>query len=470
MRSRARGWLGWLAWVIGILTSQQAAYAQAPTPLPQLVQPTPGRRSLGAVLLELSRQSRVPFSYSSSLVPLAHRYQVRPGPPRPLSEVLHEVLDAEHLRYGLLAGQLVVWPEHVAAPPGVRPVAPVGAAPASTRQLASLPAKPGVSVPSTATETAADWPPKPLTGSAVRRSKPLLGQPAETKLVAQANRRATREAGSRGKAVPGRLAGTSQFGRRAAAGHWPSGQREAASSAVRRQPTRPLAGKVAIGTRAGHVPQSALSGGAALRPSTQAASGEASRDLELLPARPVRAVVSYPPPPVVVSLAGRGPISALPKDSPAAARLWTGLYLHGEAWVSESLPAGFTGKVGLARAYLVLGVAAGPFDRPAWGVGLGTAGRARGRFTPSLDLLQWFVRGNDSEAVTFTQLRPQLGWQLKREGRLALLVGPTLNLAVTDGRGQQRSSFGQHQWLWLGGEDGRGGARLWPGFQVGLRF
>ena len=218
------------------------------------------------------------------------------------------------------------------------------------------------------------------------------------------------------------------------------------------------------------MPPAALLGGAVLRPSAPAAPGEASQNLARLPGRLVRVTVPYLPLPVVVPLAERSPMSALPKVSPAAARLWTGLYLHGEAWGSESLPVGVTGKVGLARAYLVLGVAAGPFDRPAWGVGLGTAGRARGRFTPSLDLLQWFGRGNDSEAVSFTQLRPQLAWQLKREGRLALLAGPTLNLAVTDGRGPQRSSFGPHQWLWVGGEDGRGGTRLWPGIQVGLRF
>ncbi|GAA4493151.1 hypothetical protein GCM10023172_01340 [Hymenobacter ginsengisoli] len=152
-------------------------------------------------------------------------------------------------------------------------------------------------------------------------------------------------------------------------------------------------------------------------------------------------------------------------------------YLHGEGWGSESLPLNAALKVGIPRIYLVLGVAAGPFGRQsggaAWGVGLGTAGRLRGRFTPSLDLVQWFVSG-DRENIpsNLTQLRPQVGWQLKQGGRWQLVGGPTLNLATAYRRDPQtqRWDFGRDQWLWVNQADNESLLRLWPGVQLGVRF
>ncbi len=155
---------------------------------------------------------------------------------------------------------------------------------------------------------------------------------------------------------------------------------------------------------------------------------------------------------------------------------WKSIYLHGEAWASESLPVGAVAKVGVARAYMVLGVAVAPAEHhagAAWGVGLGTAGRARGRFTPSLDLVQWFLGhdGDEGAGPTYlTQLRPQLAWQLRREGRWALVLGPTFNLATADSHGTQHGNFGHNQWLWVDGGNERSSVRFWPGVQVGLRF
>ncbi len=188
--------------------------------------------------------------------------------------------------------------------------------------------------------------------------------------------------------------------------------------------------------------------------------------------------------PVVVALAA-GPSSTVsparvndPAAKPSAlASLLHSSYLHGEAWVSESLPLNAAVKVGIPRIYLVLGVAAGPAGRQsggiAWGVGLGTAGQPRGRFTPSLDLVQWFVSGDrETTPSSLTQLRPQLGWQLKQGGRWQLVGGPTLNLATARHRGPQpqRWDFGRDQWLWVNQTDDESLLRLWPGVQVGLRF
>ena len=133
--------------------------------------------------------------------------------------------------------------------------------------------------------------------------------------------------------------------------------------------------------------------------------------------------------------------------------------------------------MGVPRLYLALGAAADPFGRGtdyAWGVGLGTVGRARGRFTPSLDLMQWFVRSDPQGPPSrLTQLRPLLGWQLKEGGRWQLVGGPTLNLATMrrePGRRPPRWDLGQNQWLWLDTQEPRSMLRLWPGVQLGLRF
>lgn len=192
-----------------------------------------------------------------------------------------------------------------------------------------------------------------------------------------------------------------------------------------------------------------------------------------------------------VGSAAPGPVVEL---APVSAAPLRGFYLHGEAWASETLPLSGAVKVGWPRLHAVLSVAAGPLDRHggswAWGGGFGTVGRARGRFTPSLDVLQWVVSGDGwgdtSPGGSLTQLRPALAWQIKREGRWLLVGGPTLNLATTrferpgnpgpgsPGPGPQpagsRWNLGQGQWLWLNQIDEHSGVRLWPGVQVGLRF
>jgi len=154
-----------------------------------------------------------------------------------------------------------------------------------------------------------------------------------------------------------------------------------------------------------------------------------------------------------------------------------GGYLHGEVWASESLPLNAVVKVGTRRYYTLLGLAAEPFiNQVEWagGLGLGTAGRPRGRFTLSLDLMQWWLGGGGDDGVgkqLLTQLRPALAWQLERTGRLQLVAGPSLNLGLArrDNR-FNRWSFGQDQWLWVNTTQEHALIRLWPGVQVGLRF
>lgn len=178
-------------------------------------------------------------------------------------------------------------------------------------------------------------------------------------------------------------------------------------------------------------------------------------------------------------------------DNPAApakppfvlASLLRPSYLHAEAWTSETLPLNAALKVGTPRIYLALGVAGGPVGRGpgggggevAGGAGLGTVGQPRGRFTPSLDLMHWFLAGDrDGPGSQLTQLRPLLAWQIKPGGRLQLIGGPSLNLATGSRRagGPPRGDgeLGQGQWLWLNSGDERSFLRLWPGVQLGLRF
>jgi hypothetical protein len=151
-------------------------------------------------------------------------------------------------------------------------------------------------------------------------------------------------------------------------------------------------------------------------------------------------------------------------------------YLHGEVWGSESLPLNVAAKLGAQRLYLVLGASTGAFGRRgglAGGVGLGTAGAVRGRVTPSLDIIYWFLAGDRDDEVahaTLAQLRPALAWQLRQGGQLQLFGGPTLNLATAHHDGNGRWSLGQDQWLWLDETDNQTITRLWPGVQVGLRF
>ncbi|MCC3155235.1 hypothetical protein Q3A66_19145 [Hymenobacter sp. BT770] len=172
--------------------------------------------------------------------------------------------------------------------------------------------------------------------------------------------------------------------------------------------------------------------------------------------------------------------SAVAKTPVALGRLWPPSYLHAEVWGSETLPLNAAVKVGIPRLYLTLGVAAGPVGRQsggvAGGVGLGTGFQPWGRFTPSLDLMQWFLSGDrEAPGSRLTQLRPLLAWQLKQGGRLQLLGGPTLNLATgprrdPGGRPRGEGELGQGQWLWLNAGDDRSFLRLWPGVQLGLRF
>lgn len=108
-------------WISSIVLACSAVASAQPgvSPLARAVQPPLADAPLSGMLALLSRQSGVPISYSSSRIGGQRRCRVRPGPPRPLGTVLHEVAGQFRLSYGMLNGQLVLWPAAEPAPPGV---------------------------------------------------------------------------------------------------------------------------------------------------------------------------------------------------------------------------------------------------------------------------------------------------------------------------------------------------------------
>ena len=505
---------GWQAWPVLVAAlfwlPGGVAQGQASNPaLTRLVRPAPGTRPLGAVLAELARQGHLPLSYSSSLVPVAHECTLRPGPARPLGVVLREVLAAEHLSYGLLNGQLVLWPARLTAPVGVtaangrptpviqliQPPAQLGtsAAAASALGAAAVAAKPTAAghragsrpaAPAGQGELAVSGPAKPARATAASRNYPANGRLASGTGTTAA------------MAVQAGLASRPQPGRQALRSLAPAKQvtarpstETAAAASLRGNQSRARLGKQSQRAR----PEAALSVSTAAAHHARYRPSQLRGPIDLLPflrssptaARASGEVVpaALTPAPGQSALASAAQAADPAKKPFALASLLHPSYLHGEAWGSESLPFNAAVKVGIPRIYLVLGVAAGPFDHQsggaAWGVGLGTAGRPRGRFTPSLDVLHWFLSGpggdRDAPHDQLTQLRPALAWQFKQGGRWQLVGGPTLNLATGrrppgPGPGPFRWPLGQHQWLWVNSDDGPSLLRLWPGVQLGVRF
>ncbi|HEX8655920.1 MAG TPA: hypothetical protein VF690_00210 [Hymenobacter sp.] len=153
-------------------------------------------------------------------------------------------------------------------------------------------------------------------------------------------------------------------------------------------------------------------------------------------------------------------------------------YWRGEVWASETLPLNAVLKMGVRRYYSILGISAQPFgNRLKWAVcsGIGTAGLPHGRFTFSLDVLQWGLAGSKSDDPNdvpgLVQVRPALAWQIERESRMQLVVSPTLNLALATRTAVQSDwDFGANQLLIVNSIGAQTITRLWPGLQVGLRF
>lgn len=574
-------WL-FLLWLLS--TGAVRAQARAGL-LDRPVRPAPGRRPLGQVLAELARQSGLPFSYSSSRVPLARRCYLPAGPPRPLRAVLAEVLAGTSLSYGLLDGQLVLWPVRQAVPAGITQLN--GAADRFAAPGGGVAA--GRAVPPGEDSEIARHPPRAAARAnelSVQKSSSVASSfPAAAHHLPDENRLLARP-GDAGL----RLAARGGLGRRSQVRNRLAGRAGPAQSPV----SKPFAGPALppSGTLAGKeaTEKALVRTGAA-----GALAGKAGR--EVPPLRPLRARVL---PPAGLAAARpdsllKIPLTALPPPAPATAGFQLSLvpplstngaanaltvnhysvnlllgraagvrgleaglanvvrdtvrgaqvagllnaagtvrgvqaaglnvarrgvrglqvgfvnvarevhgvqlgllnladsvqgvplgllslvrhggYLHGEVWASESIPLNAVVKVGTRRYYTLLGVAAEPFvNQVEWagGLGLGTAGRPRGRFTLSLDLMQWWLGGGGDDGVAarlLTQLRPALAWQLERTGRLQLVAGPSLNLALA--RRDKRLnywSFGQDQWLWVNTTEEHALIRLWPGVQVGLRF
>ena len=155
-----------------------------------------------------------------------------------------------------------------------------------------------------------------------------------------------------------------------------------------------------------------------------------------------------------------------------------GGYRRGEVWASETLPLNAVLKLGVMRYYTILGAATQPLGtrvRWAGGFGIGTAGAPRGRFTYSLDLMQWGLTEPGQEITgelrLLTQLRPALAWQMEANGHLQLVASPTLNLALAVNNTTPPTwDFGDNQLLLLNQTTNSTIWRLWPGIQLGLRF
>lgn len=116
LRLYSRVLLCWLA-----LANGWRAAAQ-PAPVSALARPVrlpTGWATLAQVLAEASRQSGVPISYSSTRVAAARRLYLPPSPAQPLGAALRGVLGPCRVTFGLLSGQVVLWPTRQAAPPGV---------------------------------------------------------------------------------------------------------------------------------------------------------------------------------------------------------------------------------------------------------------------------------------------------------------------------------------------------------------
>ncbi|WP_375438167.1 hypothetical protein [uncultured Hymenobacter sp.] len=496
-----RMWPGILAVLLVYFLPVGWGWGQVGSPaLAHLVRPTPGARPLGEVLAELSRQGGLPFSYSSSLVPVTHQCFLRSGPARPLGVVLREVLADKHLSYGLLNGQLVLWPNHVAAPVGV---AAVNGRPMSLAQPPPLPAS-SVLV-TTAREREIAKKGALGSGPAGRLASASGGGEARVLNSAKRSRKEDASSGfSAGRSLPNNMGANRTT------------QPQTALANPSTPTTRPLrpssTAKPSSKTALIVLPRRSRSQTRPIKPEPDVSPGRfsvssssptsSSKQPQVWSAQTKVSLASLPsllvplktdltpggPPRSVPALAGwaseRNPLVGLNQKADSAARkllarngLLRRSYLHGEAWVSESLPLNVAFKVGIPRLYLVLAVAADRFDRQlgwAGGVGVGTSGQPWGRFTPSLDLMQWFLAGTGDKEPSrgqLTQLRPALAWQLKQGGRWQLVGGPTLNLATAHReRGRSRWAVGQDQWLWLNSGGEQSLVRLWPGVQLGVRF
>ncbi|MBG8553333.1 hypothetical protein [Hymenobacter guriensis] len=117
-------------------------WAQMPPVLQRPVPVTAENQPLSIVLRQLSRQARVSFSYSSTVVPLQTRVTIPPGPPRPLYYTLDAFCRPLRLSYAVVEGQVVLWrtddrpPAGLLAGAGVYPK-PLGP-PAPPRQAVPL--------------------------------------------------------------------------------------------------------------------------------------------------------------------------------------------------------------------------------------------------------------------------------------------------------------------------------------------
>ncbi|MDF7815776.1 hypothetical protein [Hymenobacter sp. YC55] len=156
-------------------------------------------------------------------------------------------------------------------------------------------------------------------------------------------------------------------------------------------------------------------------------------------------------------------------------------YHRAEVWTSEALPANAAYKMGASHQfYNIIAVGAQPFsDTFRWGLGygFGTEIAPTKRLTLSVDALAFQVnekKGWTKELNLLNQVRPMIGWRLSPTSRTTLLVGPTLNVMVSNYRASERSTYGSR----LGGRHlelfnethGRTNTRAWLGLNAGLRF
>ncbi|MCB2378878.1 STN domain-containing protein [Hymenobacter sp. BT635] len=121
---------------VGLLTGSSWAQPSAAL-LARRVRVAATEAPLQQVLRDIARQSGVPFSYSSTFIPLQRRVTLHTKGARPVGEVLQQLFQGRGVSYQVIGGQIVLW-RTGEKPPFAPPGPPKPAAATSTAKPASM--------------------------------------------------------------------------------------------------------------------------------------------------------------------------------------------------------------------------------------------------------------------------------------------------------------------------------------------
>jgi hypothetical protein len=168
---------------------------------------------LQQVLRDIARQSGVPFSYSSTFIPLQKRVTLHTQGARPVGEVLQQLFQKRGVSYQVISGQVVLWrtgekppfEAPKAAKPAVEAFAISAVASRRKRQAASTASKPKAAGPVTARQTIAARQ-RLATGGAVTQSSSVKPKAGATGRAGFASARLPQAAGPMPAVTPDVLA------------------------------------------------------------------------------------------------------------------------------------------------------------------------------------------------------------------------------------------------------------------------